>query len=204
MTFKTLGVAAVAALSMPAFAQTIVFSGDISNSTEQTGSTYSGSIDYNSGAQEVTISLTNDTPVAVGGRLTAFAFRIDSNDSGASATLISTTLGSFTNIPAIINAGSFGNYDAGAGLTGNFLGGGNPNNGLAIGASATFVFSVSASDAGSLTTADFFAPSEGFLARFRGLNDGGSDQVPGVVPTPAAAITLAMAGGLVGGARRRR
>jgi hypothetical protein len=203
MTPKCIGVAAVAALALPAFAQTIVFSGDISNSSEQTGSTYSGSIDYDSGAQEVTISLTNDTPIGVGGRLVAFAFRIESSDPGASATLINSTLASFTNIPAMINAGSFGDYHAGAGLSGNFLGGGNPNSGLAIGASATFVFSVSASDAGSLTTADFFAPSEGFLARFRGLNDGGSDQVP-AVPTPAAAITLAMAGGLVGGARRRR
>lgn len=203
MTQKTLISVLAAALASPAFAQTIYFQGNPALSSEGTGATYSGEMEYDSTLQELSISLTNTTPAAIGGFITALAFLIDSSDPAASATLMNANPAMFANTGSVFTGGTFGNYKAGAGVGGDFLGGGPPN-GIAIGDTGSFVFNVSASDAGSLTTASFLSNPTDLLVRFRGLDDGGSDVVGTNVPTPAAAITLALAGGLVGGARRRR
>ena len=155
----------------------------------------------------LTISLTNLSDN--GGFLTGFLFNVNGN---ATATYVPIANDNFSNAGG--NGSPFGQFEAGAALGGNFQGGGNPNIGIAPGASRTFQFHV-AGAVSSLTANSFFSElstgagaGEGyqyFIARFRGFDDGGSDKVVGgklvVVPTPSAAL-----GGLVllGGSMLRR
>lgn len=183
----------------------IAFSGNTAASTENTGSNYSGTISYDhigGSVGELTITLTNETPLGVGGRLTAIVFRFDS--SGAASTLLlSSTVAGMTDT-GTVNGAPFGTFMGGAGTGGQFEGGGSPSNGLAIGASATLVWQINASDAGSLTELSFIdaAHQPSIVARFRGLADGGSDKVPGtLVPAPGS-LALIGAGLLVAGRRR--
>lgn len=185
----------------------LIIYGDTANSSEGIGD-YTGNLDYiyAGGSQGwLTVSLTNTSDPLNGGFITGFAFNFDSVDNAASATLIS---GShpFTGITNA-NAAPYGVFDAGAALGGNWLGGGSPNAGIAVGDTGVFVFSILASDAMNLAAESFIAgPGYGFIVRMRGFADGGSDKIPGTtdmpVPAPAAASLLAIAG-LVGIRRRR-
>lgn len=204
MLARNLSMCAIACMvSACASADVISVEGYIPGSTEQTGATFSAQITYahNGGSGgTVTFQITNQTPAQVGGFLTGFIFNIDSTDALASAALTSASNPFFLDTGP--ESGSpFGQFDAGAALGANWLGGGSPNNGLAVGQSGTFVFNVSASDAGALAAASFVnGPNDyNFVARFRGLNDGGSDKVP--VPGPAGVGALALAG--VAASRRR-
>lgn len=192
-------------------ADIIQIESDSSASTNSLGS-FTGSIDYAfSGALNswaVTITLNNTSPAGNGGAITAFLFNIDSTDANADATLNSSTNTNFNNLTNG-NGQPFGsNYDAGASLDNNFQGGGgNPNMGILPGGSSTFVFTVSASDAASLTAVDFInGPYEyDFIVRFRGFSGGGSDKVPAkisVVPGPSALCAIALGLVLVRGRRR--
>jgi len=178
-------------------------------SSEGLGS-FTGSIEYAydaiDGDGQLIITLTNTSPAGNGGFLTGFVFNIDSADAGASATLVSASPVTLINAPNQ-SGEPFGNpYDAGAALGGNFLGNGNPDQGVAIGTTGTFEFEVNASDASTLTAASFLnGPFEyDFLVRFRGFGDGGSDKVPAeqIVPGPSA-LLMACLGVLVIGRRRR-
>ncbi|MBX3380164.1 MAG: hypothetical protein KF805_08705 [Phycisphaeraceae bacterium] len=177
-----------------------------SSSTEHLG-LFTGSLNYTfqsgtTGLLQVT--LTNTSPVAGGGFLTGFVFNIASADSQASATLTSASNSAFKNAPSQ-NAAPFGTFKAGAALGANWSGGGSPNGGIAVGSTANFTFTVSASDASALTSSSFAAASGGddFAVRFKGFANGGSDKVLGaMVPAPGGAAALAFAGLLV--ARRRR
>ncbi|HZW10643.1 MAG TPA: PEP-CTERM sorting domain-containing protein [Phycisphaerales bacterium] len=196
--------AIVCALGSAASADIVGISGSIGDSTEQTGATFSGSIDYtfNGGSNgTVVITLNNDTPPAVGGYLTGFVFNIDSIDPTVAAALSSATNANFLDTGNEA-APPFGNYLAGAALGADWTGGGSPNGGIPVGGSAMFTFAVTASDAGSLSASSFVnGPNEfDFVARFRGLSNGGSDKVP--VPAPSAAALLGL-GGLAAIRRRR-
>ncbi|MGP1345344.1 MAG: hypothetical protein ACTS3F_01575 [Phycisphaerales bacterium] len=207
-----IGLAAIAAASIAAFASTsnagIILTGEVGESAETTGANYTAELSYihiagNSG--QLTIALTNTTPLSVGGFLTAFVFNFGSADLGASGSLASTTDPHFLDA-AGESANPFGgSYIAGAGLLGNFEGGGSPANGIHIGDTATFVFNITASDAAALSDLSFLeGPYErNFVVRFRGLDDGGSDKVPAMlVPAPGAIAFTALAAGIA--ARRRR
>ncbi len=206
-TWRTAPVWAAAVLLAPTAMASIAFSGNVGSSTEATGSTYSGTLAYThiaGSVGELTITVTNDTPALIGGRMTAIAFRFDSADGSASASLFSGTVAGMTNTGAV-NGAPFGTFLGGAGIGGQFEGGGSPSSGLAIGATATFVWTINASDAGSLTDLSFVSASTqpSLVARFRGLADGGSDKVPGTfVPAPASAALVGFAG--LFASRRRR
>lgn len=203
---KRYGVVCVAACALVPMAQAdiIGIGGSIPDSTEQTGSNFSGTIDYtfNGGsAGTVVITLTNETPVEIGGYLTGFVFNIDSGDSGASALLSSASNANFLDT-GNESASPFGQFDAGAALGAHWSGGGPAVNGIAAGNTDSFTFAVSASDAGSLSASSFVnGPNEyNFVVRFRGLDNGGSDKVP--VPAPAGLAALGL-GGLLASRRRR-
>ncbi len=211
MTRNVMASLAVLGLSAGvAFADSVNIQGVIASSTEQTGATYSGSLEYTfigGSMGELKVSLTNDTPASVGGFLTGFLFRADAVTGTG---LTSANPSAFLSTGA--GSGSpFGTFDGGAALGGSFLGGGSPTSGLAVGQSGMFMFSITSATASSISAADFLGSlaAPGFVVRFRGLLDGGSDKVPGgpgvdvVVPLPGAGA-LAAAGLAFVGLRRRR
>jgi hypothetical protein len=179
-------------------------------STESLG-TFSGSLSLatvDADTATLTISLTNTSPAANGGFITAFVF----NNPGDAFTIAygSSTLATF-NTPFIngnnaVGANPFGKFDCGVSTGGDFEGGGSPNGGVGVGNSATWVFSVTGAGAGSLTDTDFInalsipkknKPSLFMAVRFKDFEDDGSDKVGGittnVVPAPAGLILLATA-----------
>lgn len=185
---------------------------------------YSGSMTYShtgGNSATLTITLKNLETTGAGGKLTGFVFGAPSM-SGLTYGLVS--------VPSIPNANKswklalgrgaaanpFGQYQLGAAIGGNFLGGGSPNTGLTVGQTGTWVFSVSGSESSlaSIVASNFWSSNEfGFVARFRGFDDGGSDKTPGVVIPPQELVTvvpvpapvlLAGAGLLVGAVVRRR
>lgn len=196
-------------------ADTVDFMSDSSSTTNSswTGAEITGSIEYNyaSGNNGVlTFSFTNTSDSSVGGFLTGLVFNINSADSGASATLSSTTDSDFLNTGTEA-ANPFGTFDAGAALNANWTGGGNPSRGLSIGSSLTLVFNVMASDASSLTAMSFLGDGDDIALRFRGLNNGASDKLLGmedpelnVVPLPAPVFAGGAMLGLGLGVRRLR
>lgn len=196
---------AAAFVSSSAFASPVLFAADTAASAENTGSKYSGSLQYDflgGTTGQLTITLNNDTPAIVGGYLTAIVFRFDTAGP-ASTVLMSSTVPGLTDT-GVVNGAPFGTFMGGAGTGGQFTGGGAPSQGLAIGGSATFVWQITAPDASALNELSFLdATSQpSLVVRFRGLDNGGSDKVPGtLVPAPASLAMLA--GGMIATRRRR-
>jgi hypothetical protein len=197
--FKRL-LAATAALfvfTAPSFAAPVTISGD-----GELGS-FTGFFDFRPEDSKLSISLTNTSAPSSGGYITGFVFNFD---SPFSLSLDTSTAGAFQLVTSE-PADPFGTFDYGAALGGEFLGGGKPQDGIAVGDTRTFnftlfipeqsVFPAGFDSIGALGDGDF-------LVRFRGFEDGGSDKVPGsitpaTVPTPAAAwagisIFLCLAG----------
>jgi len=198
----------VVALAGPAQAGLLVI-GDPLNSTENTGCDFTAQLDYlynggNSGT--LSVLLTNTTSGSIGGFITAFVFNIASSDPGRAGVLFSTTDPDFEDAGGE-SANPFGSpFDAGASTSGGFEGGGPPSRGIGVGSSATFVFDITASDAGSLDETSFINGPYAFdfIVRFRGLVDGGSDKVPGkLIPAPGGAAALLCGAGLMSLRRRR-
>jgi len=203
MMRQTLIMCAVAAMAGTASADPVSITSDSFNSTEATGSAYMGSMEYNydsGNSGTLSISLTNMSNPTIGGFLTGFVFNIDSIDGGAFASLLSASDADFLDT-GIESAGPFGSFDAGAALGANFSGGGTPSFGMSDGVSESFVFSIIASDASTLSSSSFLSSTNDFYVRFRGLNNGGSDMV-GTVPSPGTGALALM--GLACMTRRRR
>ncbi|MDZ4754220.1 MAG: hypothetical protein SGJ11_06950 [Phycisphaerae bacterium] len=99
----------------------------------------------------------------------------------------------------------------GASTSGSGTGGGSPSQGLAVGETGTYVFTVGAAASllANIDAMSFWSQNDGspeFAVRFRGFENGGSDKVAGqltVVPVPLP-IALAAAGLLIGAVVRRR
>lgn len=202
MIIPAIGLLALVGTS--ASAASLNISGDINTSNGGTGSAFSGGMEYvfNSGnTGTLTVSLTNTTSLSIGGYLTGFVFNIDSSDNAASASLFSATNANFLDTGSE-NAAPFGSFDAGAALGANWSGGGNPSAGIAIGATESFEFTITASDASSLSSMSFVGLNgTDFAVRFRGLDNGGSDKLLATIPTPGTGA-LALLG--LGVATRRR
>ena len=186
---------------------------DGANSTEGLG-TFTGSVEYvfdsDADLGLLTITLTNTSDPDNGGFLTGFLYNIVNDDPDTSATLVSATHPYEQATDNGLSGQPFGDpFDAGAAIGGAFLGGGDPNGGIAVGDTGIFGFEIMAFDAADLTALNFLVggPYEfNFIVRFKGFDDGGSDKVPAaIVPLPPA---LAWGGfGLVAvmfGARRVR
>jgi hypothetical protein len=213
MSKRFLVLAAIAALMLaPAIAGAVPI---VIGGTGTLG-TFSGTFDYTATddtSGTVDIVLNNDSLTA--GFLTGFLFNIPEGATVTDATL-TTSDGDFLvdGAPTFDNSASGapnGDFDIGAALGGSYLGGGNPNLGIAQGGSATFSFALTGTGLGGLTSQDFLStlssggePSEEFVVRFRGFPDGGSDKVPndGVVPEPGTLTLLGL--GLASLAARRR
>lgn len=200
--------ALLACVALPGVAGAAVSTtGMVSNSassTEMLGA-FAGSVSFTSDTATtgvLTISITNTTPISRGGYITGVIFNVPG--TGGSASLTSATPSSFLNTGS--ESGSpFGTFEAGAAIGASFLGGGSPTSGIAIGATGTLVFAITAASTATLNAGDFLGTSAGkpnFLVRFRGMECDGSDKVPGVIPAPASAGLLAL-GGLITTRRSR-
>jgi hypothetical protein len=192
-----------------AMADIIYFTSNASSSTEQTGASFDGLVEYNflgGNSGEVTVSLTNTTDPGIGGFITGFVFNINSVDPDATASLTSGTNSNFVGLQNV-SAQPFGMFDAGAAVSGDWEGGGSPAGGIGLGQTASFVFSILASDASSLSAISFLTGSNqfNFVGRMRGVGKNGedSDKIPVVVvPAPMSVAVFALAGLM--GTRRRR
>lgn len=199
---------------------------------------FSGTLTYagiNATSGTITVTLTNTSPIANGGYLTGFAFNL-SNLSGqvTGMTLVSSDpdfqLVGGSTFDNSVTVSPYGQSDVGAALGGNWTGGGSPNDGLGVGQSGTFTFTVTGtasfiaglSDTALLglltdTTGPGGNQQDNFIVRFKGFNNGASDKVPDdpsgnvvgepdVVPEPATLVTVAVLGGmgLIGYRLRRK
>jgi hypothetical protein len=190
-TWLCLVVSAWLALVGVATADVIPITGNSGASTEMLGA-YTGSLNYSASDHshaQLIVQLTNTSPVANGGFLTAFALN---NPGGITGIGFSSSQGNFGPLGGPGNNGiaapPFGDFDFGASITDSFLGGGAPQPGLGVGESATFTFDLTGTDLDTLTLNDFLTTfgddaspdhdDEFFVARFRGFNNGGSDKVP--------------------------
>jgi hypothetical protein len=181
---------------------------------------FTGTFDYNPGTATLDISLTNTSPLANGGYITALAFN-NPDDLITGVVLVSSD-GDFGEIGGAglddyqndIMVSPFGFADIGASITGDWLGGGSPVTGIAVGSTVTFSFTFTGSGVGALTTADFMntfmtgGPPDWLLVRFRGFEDGGSDKVSAVgfpvVPVPEPSSLTLLGGGIAMMIARRR
>jgi hypothetical protein len=186
---------------------------------------FTGSLTYtktNANSGTLVLTLTNTSALSTGYYLTAFAF--DNPNNKITGVTYSSTDSNFNLIgSASVNGGikvtPFGTADLGAssdpGAQQPWEGAGSPNNGLAVGKSATFTFKFTGTGVGDLTEKDFVtaltdSPEGGgsvFLpVRFRGGQ--GSDKVGAVVVPEPASLVVGLSGlipfGLVAVARLRR
>ena len=165
---------------------------------------FTGSMEWThlgGGAGSLTVTLTNTSAVANGGYLTGFVFNVAPDIKVEYD-------GAIAGWDAVFNESAvpFGVFDTGAALGGSWLGGGSPIGGLAVGSTWRFDFSVDG-DAGvlaGLAAHDFFdeAIGIGFVARFRGFEDGGSDKVTSTLPGPAT-LAAPLLAAVLGRSRRR-
>jgi MYXO-CTERM domain-containing protein len=149
----------------------------------------------------VVVTLMNTSPSENGGYLTGFGFNVRPE-----VKIEGTDLHEGWSGISGFNAPPLGEFDCGAALGGDWLGGGSPLAGIGVGQTFVFRFDVrgDSSVLATLEAHDFFDETNGwgFAARFRGFTDGGSDKVTASLPSPGAIALLSL--GALGARRRRR
>jgi len=199
--------AAVSASAISAANADLINIGSEVGSSEHSLGQFTGTLNYVPGGANsatITISLTNTSPLANGGFLTALALWHTGNAGLNTVSFVSSSDANFGGLAGPVNGAPHGSYAAGASTGGGWTGGGSPSAGLAIGESATFTFNLSGTGVGLLSAATFINQNNDhwdLVIRFRGFENGGSDKVP-ANPTPGAAALLAI-GGLAASRRRR-
>ncbi len=189
------------------YAQTQTFTGDTSRSTERLGN-FIGEFTYrllSPSAATLDVTLKNVSPSSNGGFLTGFAFNnpnnFIANVSLSGSNPFFSLLGG-QSFRDTISASPFSAFDIGAAVGGNFLGSGNPSNGIPVGGTASFTFAMTGNNLNQLNTGSFFqaksAEGDFAITRFRGFNNGGSDKVPGATGVPEPDIILLLVIGLIG------
>ena len=181
---------------------------------------FSGTFDYDPTTSTVDIVLNNDSATA--GFLTAFLFNIPLGADVTAATFTSSNvnfglLGDDDDFDNGESGAPFGQFDIGASTGSSFEGGGSPALGIPQLGSATFQFVLTGTGLGALTAQDFLSTLsvppgdgegvQGFVVRFRGFPDNGSDKVPngGEPPPIPEPGTLSLPGlGIASLAARRR
>jgi hypothetical protein len=211
MNKKLLVLAAIAALALaPSIAGAVPIAIGGSQGLNNLG-IFSGTFDYtptSSTTGTVDIVLNNDSLTA--GFLTAFLFNIPTGADVTAALLTAsntnfTLLGDANDFADGESGAPFGTFDIGATTGNSFEGGGAPSLGIAQGGSGTFSFALTGTGLGALTAQDFLSTlsvppgdgegAQGFVVRFRGFPDNGSDKVPngpGPVPEPGTLSLLGL------------
>ena len=183
--------------------------GDTTNSTEGLGN-FEAELTYDKDAATLTVQLTNTSSLNNGGYITAFAF--NNPDGAITGVMLDQEPDSFDllgkskkdeDFQNTVSAPPFGDFDIGASTSKEWLGGENPDKGIGVGNTGTFIFILTGS--AELTEQDFVdelssgaSPNYGeqfFAVRFRGFNDDGSDKVSGMtepspIPEPSTMILL--------------
>ncbi|WP_207191890.1 hypothetical protein, partial [Paracraurococcus ruber] len=153
---------------------------------------FTGTLTYNASSDTqatLNVSLSNTSPTANGGYLTAFVLN---NPGGITGVALTSAPNNFWSVLGLtnngVNAAPYGQFDFGASTGNGFEGGGQPSRGIATGASGSFAFSLTGSGLLSLSDTTFLTTlssgpgigqgAEDFVARFRGFENGGSDKVP--------------------------
>lgn len=206
---KMLPIVAAAALAVPTMADTIHISSNHAESPNPNSyGGFEGTLtfdDLGGGLARIAIMLENTS--SFDGWLTSLAFDAAAGTSGFSFDAgASSGLGAaWSGLAGPISTAPFGSRASGASISADWEGGDNPHDGLAAGATATWVFHGSVASSG-VSAADFLSPHGGnnLVVRFRGFSNGASDKLPGqetpAVPGIGGLATLAA----VGCARRRR